>query len=209
MIKRKEPFSDGNVNETTLVGIDPLGGSDASTDSVVWSSAEYAAGKWTLQKARVDSSFPGKGPVIPPQATVLNANFDNVAAIGTRAETWSVRVGGGDPLFQSFQDRNGTTSFGWRCNADTEAVLLQTVTLHPRRTYELAAKAMATETASAMICPENLLDLTPVPLSPDWRPLTTTFTAERADTDIILWGATAAGAEIRFTEVRIRDLTME
>jgi len=160
-------------------------------------------------KARVDSSFPGKGPVIPPQATVLNADFANVAAMGTRAENWNVRVGGGDPLFQSFQDRNGTTSFGWRCNADTEAGLLQTVTLHPRRTYELAAKAMATGTASAMIRPVNLLDLTPVPLSPDWKPLTTTFTAERADIDIILWGATAAGAEIRFTEVRIRDLTME
>lgn len=52
MTNRKEPFNDGNVNETTLVGIDPLGGSDASTDSVVWSSAEYATGKWTLQKVR-------------------------------------------------------------------------------------------------------------------------------------------------------------
>lgn len=52
MTNRKEPFNDGNVNETTLVGIDPLGGSDASTDSVVWSSAEYAPDKWTLQKVR-------------------------------------------------------------------------------------------------------------------------------------------------------------
>lgn len=175
-----------------------------------YSYAVYAVDvNGNYSKARVDSSFPGKGPVIPPQATVLNADFANVAAMGTRAENWDVRIGGGDPLFQGFRDRDGITSFGWRCNEDTKACLLQTVTLHPRRTYELAAKATATGTASATIRPDDFLDVTPVPLSSEWKLLTTRFTAKRADTDIILWGETAAGAEIRFTEVRIRDFTTD
>lgn len=160
-------------------------------------------------KARVDTSFPGKGPVIPPQATVLNAGFADVAAMGTRAENWSVHAASGDPLFRGFRDRSGTTSFGWKCMEDTEAELLQTVTLHPGRKYEATAKAMATGSAAAMIHPEGPLDMKFVPLSTDWKTLRVIFKSEKADTKLVLSGMTRADAEIRFTEVRIRDVTMD
>lgn len=52
MTNREDPFDNGDVNETTLVGIDPLGGSDAAAKSVIWSSAEYATRQWLPQEVR-------------------------------------------------------------------------------------------------------------------------------------------------------------
>jgi hypothetical protein len=49
---RHEPWRNGNVNEVTLIGIDPLGGDDPAADSVVWSAPEYAADKWLAQIVR-------------------------------------------------------------------------------------------------------------------------------------------------------------
>lgn len=46
---RKEPFNNGDVNEVTLIGIDPLGRTDPAADSVVWSAAEFATQTWTTQ----------------------------------------------------------------------------------------------------------------------------------------------------------------
>jgi len=49
---RKDPFQNGGVNEVTLVGIDPTGGTDAGADSVAWSAPEYVSGVWTEQTVR-------------------------------------------------------------------------------------------------------------------------------------------------------------
>jgi hypothetical protein len=52
MTDRKDPFNNGNVNEVTLVGIDPMGGSNPAADSVVWSASEYQSNTWLKQAAR-------------------------------------------------------------------------------------------------------------------------------------------------------------
>jgi hypothetical protein len=49
---RSDPFNNGQVNEVTLIGIDPLGGADAGADSVAWSAPEYVSKTWTPQSVR-------------------------------------------------------------------------------------------------------------------------------------------------------------
>jgi len=53
--QRQDPFNNGNVNEVTMLGIDPVGGADAAADSVVWSSPEYASGVWRTQKVKAQA----------------------------------------------------------------------------------------------------------------------------------------------------------
>jgi hypothetical protein len=158
--------------------------------------------------ARIDSAFPGKGPVLPAQATLLNGNFASLEAMGARAANWDLRIRKGDPVCQAFHDADGV-AFGWKAAEDTTASLMQTVTLHPGRRYELSAEARASGTAWAMIAPEGATGVEPSALTSEWKAIGTRFTAARPDTRVLLTGDTKAESAIQFHDVAIRDVTME
>jgi hypothetical protein len=152
--------------------------------------------------------WPGKGPVLPPQATILNPDFASTCSMGAYATGWESRVQVGSPIWQAFQGEHAMTSYGWTATADGAAELFQTVTLHPGRRYELTVKARGTGTASAAIGRAGGGDdVTLTPLTDDWKSLKVVFVAERPDTRIFLSGATQGQSTIQFAEVRIADIT--
>jgi hypothetical protein len=56
--KVNEPWHNGNVNEISFVGIDPLGRLDPTAPEVVWSAPNYTPGQWVQQSvwATADSN---------------------------------------------------------------------------------------------------------------------------------------------------------
>lgn len=46
---RHDSWNNGAANEETWVGIDPTGGVDPTSASIVWSSSQYSYHAWTQQ----------------------------------------------------------------------------------------------------------------------------------------------------------------
>jgi hypothetical protein len=180
------------------------------TDFEHYTYAAYALdlnGNYSVPAVRI--AWPGPGPVLPAQATVVNGTFSQTAAQGARAPGWEIRVDGGEPGWQAFTEGDGTTAFGWTAGADSSARLFQTLTLSPGRKYRVTVKARGAGTASAAIQPQGAPAPALIPLGAGWQTLQAVFTANRPDTDVFLVGATTGAGEVRFTDLRVRDVSME
>jgi hypothetical protein len=158
--------------------------------------------------AAVNLAWPGKGPVLPAQATVVNGLFAETRARGAQAAGWEIRVDAGDPVWGPSTEGDGATGFGWTAEADSRASLFQTLTLQPGRKYEVTVRAKANGAAAAGIRPEGAPEAALAPVTVEWRTLKSAFTATRSDTAIYLVGATTGAGGVWFSDLRIVDVTM-
>jgi hypothetical protein len=151
-------------------------------------------------------AWPGKGPVLPPQATVLNADFikaENINVCCPRG--WDFWINSGEPDWQIFTELDGSRSFGWRASENTSVSLWQVLALTPGRKYELTLKAKGVQ-ASASIFADNTSSEATV-LTNRWFTLKVIFVAQKVETKITITGSTNGAGEIRFKDLKVRDIT--
>lgn len=156
-------------------------------------------------KAMTAVAYPGKGPVLPVEVTLMNGGFTQLDGRGASARGWDMQVEVGDPVWQSFRETDGTTAFGWKAATDACARLSQVLTVHPGRQYELTARVRSSGGASAALYVGDPDQAAWTAIGTDYTTLKTTLKAVQGPVRLGIAGRTVGAAELRFADIRIRD----